>query len=228
MKKTQICHWVALFFLFWVTSACSSNPSVNTSLEETQNSQNLVETSTPTAESSATESSGRSPQTASYDITYDPKTVEGYGDISDQAAFIAQIRYANVPLWVRESFFKQKLNERYVMVFRDIRPLYLRGDFNGDNKTDIALMLQEKTTQNGLSSRSVMAVFHGGTQEAIIIDDPDKLGADDIWTVIPQEEVAKYQSISALGEGILMAKAASASRMIYWDGKEYNSLQTSD
>ncbi len=211
-----------------MTSACSSNPSVNTSVEGTQNSQNPVETSTPTVESSATESSGRSPQTASYDITYDPQTVEGYGDVSDQAAFIAQIRYANVPRWVRESFFKQNLNERYVMVFRDIRPLYLRGDFNGDNKTDIALMLKKKAAQNESPSPSVMAIFHGGTQEVIIIDDPEKLGADDIWEVIPKENMTKYQSISALGEGISMAKAASASRMIYWDGKEYNSLQTSD
>ncbi|MEP0872497.1 hypothetical protein NDA01_22020 [Trichocoleus desertorum AS-A10] len=230
MKKTSIARWTTICLLLWFAIACSTNRSANSSVETAQNSQNQVPTptSTPEAERIPSGPSEPSPQTASYDTTYDPKTVQGYGDGSDQSSFIAQIRYSNVPLWVRESFFKQKLNERYVMVFRDIRPLYLRGDFNGDSKIDIALMLQEKPVQNGLSSPLIMAIFQGGTEQATIIDDPDKLGADDIWAVVPQEEMAKYPSISALGEGILMAKAASASRTIYWDGKEYNSLQTSD
>ena len=228
MKKVQITHWIILCFLLGVTSSCSLDRSANTSAVGTQNSQNQVETSTPIAKSSPSEQSGASPQAASHDTTYDPKTVEGYGDGSDQAAFIAQIRYANVPRWVREAFFKQKLNERYLMAFRDIRPLYLRGDFNGDDKIDIALMLQEKASQSGSNPPSVMAIFQGGTQQVTIIDDPSKLGADDIWEVVPKEDMAKYQSISARGEGISMAKAASASRLLYWDGKEYNSLRTSD
>jgi hypothetical protein len=33
---------------------------------------------------------------------------------------------------------------------------------------------------------------------------------------------------SAKGEGISMAKAMSASRLIYWDGNQYQSAQTSD
>lgn len=228
MRKTQVTRWMTICFLLWFAIGCSANRPTDAAIETTQNSQNQVKTATPTPTSSPSEQSSQAPQTASYDITYDPKTVEGSGDISDPASFIAQIRYSNVPRRVRESFFSQKLNERYVMVFRDIRPLYLRGDFNGDNKIDIALMLKEKTAQSESYSPSVMAVFHGGTQETIIIDDPEKLGADDIWEVVPKEDMTKYQSISALGEGISMAKAASASRTIYWDGKEYNSLQTSD
>lgn len=228
MEKAQITRWIAICFLLGIAIGCSANRSVNTSVETAQNSPSQTKTSTSTPESSASQQPERSPQTASYDVTYDPQSVEGNGDISDPAAFIAQIRYANVPRWVRESFFKQRLNERYVMVFRDIRPLYLRGDFNGDDKIDIALMLQEKTAQNESYSPSVMAIFQGGTQQATIIDDPEKLGADDIWEVVPKEDMTKYQSISALGEGISMAKAASASRMIYWDGKEYDALQTSD
>jgi hypothetical protein len=228
MKKLQVTRWLTICFLLCFAIGCSANRSANNSIETAQKPQKQTETSSAIAQASPSEQSGRAPQTASYDVIYDPQSVEGNGDISDQAAFIAQIRYANVPRWVREAFFNQKLNQRYVMVFRDIRPLYLRGDFNGDNKIDIALMLQEKSTQGSSSAPSVMAIFHGGSQEAIIIDDPNKLGADDIWEVVPKEDMTKYQSISALGEGISMAKAASASRLIYWDGKEYNALQTSD
>jgi hypothetical protein len=45
-----------------------------------------------------------------------------------------------------------------------------------------------------------------------------------------QKEENQYVRIpsSAKGEGISMAKAMSASRLLYWDGNQYQSAQTSD
>jgi hypothetical protein len=59
------------------------------------------------------------------------------------------------------------------------------GDFNGDSKPDIAVMLKDKTPKN--NAFSVMAIFPGGTKKVIVIDDLNKLGADDIWEVVYRE-----------------------------------------
>lgn len=166
-------------------------------------------------------------ENASRDIEYSPTSPEDIERAQGQAGFIAWIRYANIPLWVRKEFFNKGLNKQYSFSFRDIRPLYLRGDFNGDRKPDIAVMLKNKTRKD--NPISVMAIFHGGTKQVMVIDDPNKLGADDIWEVVsPQENQYAKLPKAAKGEGISMAKAMSASRLVYWDGKEYRSAQTSD
>jgi hypothetical protein len=46
-------------------------------------------------------------------------------------------------------------------------------------------MLKDKTPKN--NAFSVMAIFPGGTKKVIVIDDLNKLGADDIWEVVYRE-----------------------------------------
>jgi hypothetical protein len=200
-------------------------------------SQHLLDTSAHAAPAltaqrgNPTEPSEASRLAACHDTTYDAQTVDGASGNLDQASLLAQIRYQNIPQWVRQSFLDQKLNSRYVIAFRDIRPLYLRGDFNGDGQVDIALLLQKKTP-NQPKPAAAMAVFHGGTREVKIVEGQDLLVADDIWKVMSREEMSQslpvYSQVKLRGEGIIMGKFQSSSQLIYWDGQQYRSLQTSD
>ncbi|WP_373526806.1 hypothetical protein [Nostoc sp.] len=140
---------------------------------------------------------------------------------SSNQTLLEWLRHENIPGWVRNTFFKKGLNKRYTFYFRDIRPLYLRGDFNGDNQIDIAVMLKEKLPKNAIHRNPLMAIFHGGTQQVFFIS-PEDLPADDLWEVVPKGDSTKA------GEGIFMAKAMSSSKVFYWDGKQYSATGTSD
>jgi hypothetical protein len=141
---------------------------------------------------------------------------------NDQNSLLEWIRHENIPAWVRNTFFKQGLSKRYTFYFRDIRPLYLRGDFNGDNQIDVAVMLKEKMSQNKIHRNPLMAIFHGGTQQVFFIG-PEDLPADDLWEVVPKEE-----NSAKAGEDIFMGKAMSSSKLFYWDGKQYRSSWIGD
>ena len=226
----RVYYWSTVVFLAIFALGCASNTLNKTAVNVSKTSANGDEKTVLTSKENTNKKLAENgEQNASRDIEYSPASPEDPGSVQGQAAFIAGIRYANIPLWVRQIFFDKGLNKRYSFYFRDIRPLYLRGDFNGDRKTDIAVMLKDKTHKDSFPI-SVMAIFHGGTQQVIVIDDPNKLGADDVWMVVSKEETPEYARIPSLGkeEGILMAKAMSASRLIYWDGKQYRSAQTSD
>lgn len=228
MKLTRVYSCLTLGFLTIFTIGCSaSNPNKNVVDLSTNSAKADEQPVVKNQDNTAKESTKNTEQEASRDIEYSPSSPEDIEQAQGQAGFIAWIRYANIPFWVRKEFFNQGLNKRYSFLFRDIRPLYLRGDFNGDRKPDIAVILKDKTPKN--NAFSVMAIFHGGTKKVIVIDDVNKLGGDDIWEVVSREE-NQYIRIpsSAKGEGISMAKAMSASRLIYWDGNQYQSAQTSD
>lgn len=228
MKLTRVYSCLTLGFLTIFTIGCSaSNPIKNVVDLSTNSAKADEQPVVNNQDNTAKESTKNAEQDAAKDIEYSPTSPEDIDQAQGQAGFIAWIRYANIPFWVRKEFFNQGLNKRYSFLFRDIRPLYLRGDFNGDRKPDIAVMLKDKTPKN--NAFSVMAIFHGGTKKVIVIDDLNKLGADDIWEVVSRAE-NQYVRIpsSAKGECISMAKAMSASRLIYWDGNQYQSAQTSD
>lgn len=152
-----------------------------------------------------------------YESTYNPVELT-----SNNQTLLEWVRHENIPAWVRTTFFKKGLNKRYAFYFRDVRPLYLRGDFNGDNQMDVAVMLKEKLPQNKIHRNPLMAIFHGGTQQVFFIG-PKDLPADDLWGVVPKKE-----NSAKVGEGIFMAKAMSSSKVFYWDGKQYSSTWSSD
>ncbi len=229
MKMAKVYHWITVGILAFFIIGCSSKEITENTGTVSKDSTNAAEQNAITKEDNTDkELANNSEQNASTDIEYSPASPENIENTQGEAAFIAWVRYVNIPLWVRKEFFNQGLNKQYSYSFRDIRPLYLRGDFNSDRKTDIAVMLKNKTSKG--NPNSAMAIFHGGNQQVIVIDDPDKLGSDDVWMVVSQEETPEYARIPSLGkrEGILMAKAMSASRLIYWDGNQYRSAQTSD
>lgn len=206
MKNSIKFHRIAILFLLGFSS-CSLNKNVD---NVSQNPLNVSDQSIKKIQDSKN-SEKQLDQPAYNPVELTP----------NNQTLLEWVKHENIPAWVRNTFFKQGLSKRYKFYFRDIRPLYLRGDFNGDNQMDVAVMLKEKLPQNAIARNPLMAIFHGGTQQVFFISSED-LPADDLWEVVPKQDSAK------VGEGIFMAKAMSSSKVFYWDGKQYSSTWTSD
>jgi hypothetical protein len=211
MKNTPKFYWIAVLLVMGFTSSCSLNN------KNAVNSQSLIDVSNQSIKE-IDNTSGKNSEKQLHKPAYNPVELTS----NDQNSLLEWVRHENIPAWVRTTFFKKGLNKRYTFYFRDVRPLYLRGDFNGDNQIDIAVMLKEKMPQNKIHRNPLMAIFHGGTQQVFFIG-PEDLPADDLWEVVPK----KANSAKA-GESIFMAKAMSSSKVFYWDGKQYRSSWTSD
>lgn len=215
VKNSIRFHWIAVLLVMGSTSSCSLNNknAVNVS----QSSVYVSNQSIKEIENSGDNTSGKDTKTQLFEPAYNPVELT-----SNNQTLFEWVRHENIPAWVRTTFFEKALNKRYTFYFRDIRPLYLRGDFNGDNQIDVAVMLKEKMPQNAIHRNPLMAIFHGGTQQVFFIG-PKDLPADDLWGVVPKKE-----NSTKVGESIFMAKAMSSSKMFYWDGKQYRSRWASD
>lgn len=209
-------HWLAVLFVIGTSSCSLNNKNVSNVSQSPLNlgNQGIKEIRDDTDNASAKDSKKQ----PTYEPAFNPVELKD----NDQNSLLEWVRHENIPAWVRNTFFEQGLNKRYTFYFRDIRPLYLRGDFNGDNQIDVAVMLKEKMPQSEIHRNPLMAIFHGGTQQVFFIG-PEDLPADDLWEVVPK----KANSAKA-GESIFMAKAMSSSKVFYWDGKQYRSSWTSD
>ena len=98
----------------------------------------------------------------------------------------------NTPDWVRRIFREKKLDRRYSFSYH-LNPFYLRGDFNGDRKPDIAILIKElKTGKKGIS------VFHVGKNEVFVLGAGTSIGNGgddfkwlDVWSVYPKGPVGQ-------------------------------------
>ncbi len=144
--------------------------------------------------------------------TYNPIEVKGP---NDQADLQQWIQYENIPLWVRKIFFDKHYNQQYTFDFVESRPMYLRGDFSGDNSMDVAIMVKDKTSKT--ANIPIIAIFHPNSPNVAFVR-PKGLDTADIWYVVPKSE-----NIAGPGEGIVVEKARSRAKFIYWDGNQYDS-----
>ena len=139
---------------------------------------------------------------------------------------------ANIPDFVKDIFTKKKLDEVYDISF-NLNPFYLRGDFNGDKQTDIAILITEKKT-----GKLGIALCHYKKNEVFIVGAGHKIGngGDDfkwmhVWSVYPKSKVQSPEErlpIQLIGEGLSVEEGESASGLIYWDGKTYQWYQMTD
>ena len=136
----------------------------------------------------------------------------------------------NIPKWVRSEISTQHLDQQYTVVYQ-LYPYYLRGDFNGDGKRDVAIQVVEKSR-----SKSGIAIFHGKRRQKITTvvsilgagKAIDKTGDDLKWMSIwnihrngePIESSSK-KSPALMGDAILIEKRDSTSGLIYWDEGKY-------
>ena len=129
-----------------------------------------------------------------------------------------------IPRWVRDEYFARHMDQDYDIIFK-LYPPYLKGDFNGDRRNDVAIQLHNKT--NG---KIGIAIFHGKRTQDYRYQ-VNVLGAGnmlesagndlrwiDIWN-IPLEKTKL--AASSKGALIKVEQRGGKSGVIYWTGKKY-------
>jgi hypothetical protein len=140
---------------------------------------------------------------------------------------------SNLPDWVTRVAQSAQLPKRYD-VNPHLNPFFQSGDFNGDGKLDVALLVRNKTTR-----QTGIAIFLYGGAKPVVLGAGNSFrngGADfnwmDNWSVYPKQEVHKShwenKPPSPKGDALWVAKSESASAFIFWDGKQFVWYQQSD
>jgi hypothetical protein len=112
-----------------------------------------------------------------------------------------------------------------------MNPFYLRGDLNGDSKTDVAVLVKQRST-----GKLGIAIIHSATDKVIILGAGNSIGngGDDFewmdsWEIYSKSRPSSQTSLPRLhGDALLVGKSEAASALIYWNGKRYVWLQQGD
>ena len=134
----------------------------------------------------------------------------------------------NLPSWANSILGEQRFASTYALTTR-INPYFLQGDFNGDGRLDIAVLIEHKrTAQQGI------AILHAGSINPIVVGAGREIGnggADfswlDTWSVSARDTRGKGAPTTR-GDALLVQKLESASGLIYWDGAAYRWRQQGD
>ena len=139
----------------------------------------------------------------------------------------------SIPKSVTEVFKSTGLDKLYDF-FSALKPLYLTGDFDGDGKPDIAILVKQKS-----SGKIGIAVCHSSTNKVFFIGAGTEVGNGgdnfdwmDIWNVTPKataaRKVGKPTPALMKGDALHVEKSESASALIYWNGRRYLWRQQGD
>jgi hypothetical protein len=122
------------------------------------------------------------------------------------------------PAW-SVNVFNEKLSTRYELV-QKLEPSFYVGNFNGDGKSDVALLVKEKTT-----AKVGIAIVEGGERKIKIVgagkffgNGGDDFSWMDVWSIRHSGKVDR----------LYVAKSEAASAVIYWDGSKYRWQQEGD
>ena len=144
---------------------------------------------------------------------------------------VAQVH--DVPETVKRAIANGSLAKDYDVSFH-MNPFYLRGDFKGDGKIDLAVLVKQRS-----SGKLGIAIIHGEMDKVTILGAGVGLGngGDDFewmdsWQVYPKDRVIPRAGETIVprlhGEALLVAKSEAASALIYWNGKRYVWFQQGD
>jgi hypothetical protein len=136
-------------------------------------------------------------------------------------ALIGLTAYATateLPTWAMR-IFNESLSPRYELV-QKIEPSFYVGDFNGDGKSDVALLIKEKPT-----AKVGIAIVEGGGSKIKIVGAGKSFGNGgddfswmDTWSIRHSGKLDR----------LYVAKSEAASALIYWDGSKYKWQQEGD
>lgn len=139
-----------------------------------------------------------------------------------------------IPDAVKTAITNGSLGKDYELSFR-INPFYLEGDFNGDGKIDVAVLVKQRST-----GKVGIAIVHGTTGRVTILgagivlgDGGDDFEWMDSWQIFSKARAAHAagETSSVLhprGDALLVEKSEAASALIYWNGKRYVWSQQGD
>jgi hypothetical protein len=130
--------------------------------------------------------------------------------------------------------FKTTGLDRQYVFSSHLKPSHLSGDFDGDGKPDIAILVKQKS-----SGKIGIAVCHSSTNRVLFIGAGTEVGNGgdnfdwmDIWNVTPKataaRKVGKRTASLIKGDALNVEKSESASALIYWNGKQYVWRQQGD
>jgi hypothetical protein len=139
----------------------------------------------------------------------------------------------DIPEVIQRAITNGPLAKKYELSFH-LKPFYLRGDFNGDGKIDVAVLVKQRAT-----GKVGIAIIDEATNNVTILGAGVSIGngGDDFewmdsWQVYTKERArhaAGETGVSRLrGDALLVSRSEAASALIYWNGKRYVWLQQGD
>ncbi|MGE5213802.1 MAG: hypothetical protein ACM3NN_08945 [Nitrospirota bacterium] len=137
----------------------------------------------------------------------------------------------DMPDTVRKALTNGSAGKNYDFSSR-INPSYLEGDFNGDGKMDVAVLVKERST-----GKIGIAIISGTTGKVTILGAGTSIGngGDDFewmdsWQVYSKTHAAVSEARVPhfRGNALLVEKSEAASALIYWNGKRYVWSQQGD
>ncbi len=135
-----------------------------------------------------------------------------------------------LPDWAMEIIRSNKINNTY-QISDFLNPFYLEDDFDGDDKTDIAVLVTEKQT-----GKKGILIMHVRTSEYYILGAGQKFGSghDDfswmnLWKVFRESKVEPVapedKRVYLVCPAIWVDQTGSPGAVIYWTGKMYKWYQ---
>lgn len=138
---------------------------------------------------------------------------------------------ASLPPQIAEALGKYPQSASYTLTAR-LNPYYVQGDFDGDGKTDTAILVVQKASgKHGIAfilDRGVRVVGAGKS----IGNGGDDLSWMDAWYVFAKDKVEQGAFDEApprlKGDALMAIKTESASGLIYWNGSGFAWYQQGD
>ena len=136
----------------------------------------------------------------------------------------------NLPDWCRSAVERSEKQMRVTLSNR-LNPYYLQGDFDGDAKLDLAVLVSAAANRKS----GILVVFRD-RPETVLVGAGVPLGAGgddfswmDAWSVRPRGPIEGAGAPPRLrGDALLVEKSESASALVYWDGKAFRWYQQGD
>lgn len=133
----------------------------------------------------------------------------------------------NIPEWAAIRLEGHGFRKRYDLVL-EVNPFFQRGDFDGDGKPDIALLVRHRQ-----SGKRGIVVLHQATPTPHVLGAGATFGngGDDwswlwVWRVHPDFKLSG--ELPSRREILYVAKPEAAGAHLYWDGRRYQWKQVGD
>src|SRR6266496_4955814 len=153
-------------------------------------------------------------------------------DATKSATPDATAQLHDIPEVINRAVTNGLLAKEYELSFR-VNPFYLRGDFIGDGKADIAILVKQRST-----GKFGIAIINGATDKVTVVGAGNAIGngGDDFEWMDTWQVYSKGRAIHEAegsvphlrGDALLVGKSDAASALIYWNGKRYVWFQQGD